>query len=153
MQILTFDKKFLIEKLKENRKRHKDIYNESLIAYRQDVLATLEDLKDDLNERVTNLAECMKITNEDEEQTDSYKDYNFSLSNPFVVKPSNHLLDYDRTILMIENCQQNDIELTQTEYAQYVMDNWDWQQSFMTSNAGWSTIAASGCVSMGYANG
>ncbi|MCV0439774.1 MAG: hypothetical protein K5880_14195 [Hydrogenophaga sp.] len=150
MQILTFDKKFLLEKLTENRKRHKDIYNEALIAYRQKVLEELERVGEDLAAKVVDLNECLRITREDESRTDEFREYYFGINSVNVSKPSNHLIDYDRTILMVENCQQNDIELTEQEYTQYVMDNWDWQQQFMTSNSGWSGIAASGCVSMGY---
>lgn len=150
MQILTFDKSFLLEKLAENRKRHKDIYNEALIAYRQKVLDELERVGEDLAERVVDLNECLRITQDDESRTDEFREYGFGIAGINVTKPSNHLIDYDRTILMITNCQQSNIELTQGEYTQYVMDNWDWQQQFMTSNAGWSGLACSGAISMGY---
>lgn len=150
MQILTFEKKFLLGKLEENRDRHQKIFNESLIAYRGEVIDTLDTLSDEFEEKITTLIHCIEVIKKDESKTDDYTDRNFSIADPFITKPANHLIDYDRTILMIDNCQQNDIELTEREYSQYVMDDWAWQETFMTANSGWSVMAASGCVDMGY---
>jgi len=150
MQVLTFPKAFLLEKLRENRARHEEIFDEAMVSYREEVLEGLEGLSETLNDKIGDLVECLDTTRSNEDKTESFRDYDFSVSPLYLTKPSNHLIDYDRTILMIKNCQQGDIELSQQEYSQYVMDNWDWQQSFMTSNSSHSAVALSGCVSMGY---
>lgn len=50
-----------------------------------------------------------------------------------LVEPQDHTGDYDRIITMLEMSVNDTIELTQQEFAQYVMDQWGWMQEFKTS--------------------
>jgi hypothetical protein len=126
MEKLKFDKMFLLQRLNENRKRHETIFEEAIEGYRTNAVVHLEERLEDF---------------------EAGKDVNLYFT---LDKPSNHLKDYDRVIMMIEHSVETEIELTESEYAHYVMDDWSWQRSFMTSNSFYSTTATSGCLEMGY---
>lgn len=126
MEKLKFDKMFLLQRLGENKKRHESIFDEALAAWNIEARKQLRNRLDDF-------------------LAGSDTDLHFNLQ-----KPTNHLTDYNRVLLMIEHSTQVEIELSESEYAQYVMDDWNWQRSFMVSNSLYSGMAASGCTSMGY---
>lgn len=44
--------------------------------------------------------------------------------------PEDHTMDYDRAIRMVEMSSEYTIELTQHEFSQLVMDEWDWRSTF-----------------------
>jgi len=121
MKNLKFDKLFIIQRLRENRKKHEEVFNQALAGYQTKAI-------DELNR----LIEHVK-------------------SNPekqlYVAEraPSNHLKQYDRIILMLEQCTETEIELDEKEYTNYIQDNWEWTQHFYSSNSMYSTIA-SGCA-------
>lgn len=126
MEKLKFDKMFLLIRLGENKKRHEAIFDEAIVEYRNQAVEHLQRRLDDF-------------------AADVDVDLGFQLQ-----KPTNHLADYNRVLMMIDHSTQVEIELSEGEYSQYVMDNWNWQRSFMTSNSLYSGIAVSGCASMGY---
>jgi hypothetical protein len=121
MKTLTFDKLFLSQRLRENRARHEEIYNEAVIGYQKAAVEKLSELLE-------------KIKSNPQE-----KIY-FNL--PY---PTNHLKDYDRVIMMFDQCVESEIELDQQEYSRYIQDNWEWSQTFLTLNSGYSPMA-SGCL-------
>lgn len=48
--------------------------------------------------------------------------------------PDDHTGDYDDAIQMMEWSQDDTIALTQAQFKQYVMDDWGWKDSWITSN-------------------
>jgi len=126
MQNLTFEKAFILQRLKENRKTHKKIFNEAVVKYREEAVAALE--------------ERLEVARGDGEF-----DLHFNLP-----QPNHHLDEYDRMILMVEHCTEEVLELNEEEYGCLIMDNWQWQRSFMTSNKGYSMTAVSGCLDRGW---
>jgi len=126
MQTLKFDKMFLLQRIKENRKRHEEIFNEAIGNYRQTLIEAIE-------------ARLELV------RTDEASEWHGRID---LEKPQHHIAEYDRVIMMIEHCVETEIELDEHEYAQYVMDNWTWQRGFLTSNSMYSTMAASGCAAL-----
>lgn len=124
MKTLTFDKLFLSQRLRENRAKHEEIYNEAVLGYQK---AAIEKLSEALEKVKANPQERVY----------------FNLSYP-----TNHLKDYDRVIMMFDQCVETEIELDQQEYSRYIQDNWEWSANFLTSNSGYSLMAASGCASL-----
>ncbi len=55
--------------------------------------------------------------------------------------PEDHTRDYDRRIKMYEMDIDDTIEMTEQEFAQYVLDDWGWKQAWTTSNTAY--LAAS----------
>jgi hypothetical protein len=124
MKSLRFDKLFIIQRLRENRKKHEEIYAEAVVGYQKKAITMLE-------ERLE------KVKANPLEHT----------SVPLSV-PQNHLKEYDRTILMVDQCLDVELELDEQEYSQYIQDNWTWTRTFLSSNSGYSSMAASGCASL-----
>jgi rubrerythrin len=52
--------------------------------------------------------------------------------------PEEHTADYDRAISMLAWHTEDTIELTETEFTQYVQDDWGWRQSFITNTASYT---------------
>lgn len=49
--------------------------------------------------------------------------------------PDDHTGDYDDVISMMEWSEQESIELTQSQFKQYVQDDWGWREQWLTSNS------------------
>ena len=49
--------------------------------------------------------------------------------------PHDHSAEYDRAIKMVEMSVDENLELTEPEFAQLVMDDWGWKQQFTASNS------------------
>lgn len=48
--------------------------------------------------------------------------------------PSDHTVDYERVLAMLDLEVERTVELTEREFAQYVQDDWDWKEQWMSSN-------------------
>ena len=57
--------------------------------------------------------------------------------------PIDQTKEYDRAVRMLELAVDENIELTEVQFANYVMDEWQWSQHFMAMNAMYSMRAAS----------
>ncbi len=118
MQNIRVQKSQLLEKLKENRKNHRKVFEEALEGYRKEVISVLEQKLEDARhgKRVTHYIE--------------------------LAEPMDQTKDYNRAIQMLEMSIDNTMEITQSEFAQYVMDDWAWKDQFLTCNSAYSATAA-----------
>lgn len=51
------------------------------------------------------------------------------------VPPEDHTKEYDRILSMLDASVDQTIILTNVEYAQYALDDWQWRERWTTSNA------------------
>jgi len=104
----------LLVVVKKNRASHRQIFEEALIGYRDEVIRQLEQRLDEAkrNKRVN---------------------HHISL-----IEPMDQTKEYDRIIKMLEMSVESEIELTQSQFAMYVMDDWSWKQQFTASNVNYS---------------
>lgn len=114
--ILTFKRLALLDKIKLNRASHQRVYAAATITYHKLFIA-------ELTSRLDSLAIC---------------EASGKLTAPvrFTSKlavPEEHLDEYDELISMLELTSQEDIPLTQYQYKQYVLDQWDWSRSFVSN--------------------
>jgi hypothetical protein len=126
MDTVKVKKSDLLAVLKENRKKHKEEYKESIRAYRLKAADLLS-------------KELAKIT--------AGKKFNtyFDLE-----KPTSHEKDYDLTIKMIEMSIDEVFELRTSEFNQLVLDEWSWRSSFDSarySNSGYQGYCGTSGVS------
>jgi hypothetical protein len=107
---VTVKKDKLLDELKKNRTAHADELQIAVEGYHQAVIAELE--------KMCLLAregrEYRKVVN--------------------LAEPEDHLKDYDRVIRMLEMCVHDDIEITEQEFAQYVLDEWGWKGRFVATS-------------------
>lgn len=64
--------------------------------------------------------------------------------------PEDHSKEYKQTIAMVEWDTRVQLQLTPSEFKSYILDEWSWDRHSLTTNAFYSSTAASGCMSKGY---
>lgn len=109
MDALKYNRKQVLAQLKENRDKHKVAYDDAMEGFKEAV--------------VKELAEALELAKAGTE-------YRLCLKQS---KPTHYLKQYDRAIAMFEMSSQDEIELTENEFTQYVLDNWNWSDSFTTT--------------------
>lgn len=102
MHNINVNKDTLIDILKDNRKKHEELYDEAVQGYHIEVCEKLED--------ALRRASC----------GEKY------ITNLEMSKPVHNLKDYNRVIGMLELATETEIELNSNEYDQYVNDEWHW---------------------------
>lgn len=109
MNEVTVEKGALLEVLKKNREAHRGIFEKAQERYRERVLEELEKSLQDAQ---------------------AGRHFRRHIELP---EPEDHTGDYDRIIRMVEMSVKVDIELTQGEFATYVMDDWNWKRAWTTN--------------------
>lgn len=109
MRNVTVDRDDFLAKVTANRDGHRQVFEEALEAYRRI-------LQRELEQRVRDLKRNLRI--------DQY------IGLP---EPEDHTTDYDRVITMAEMSIEDTIQLSEDEFAMYVMDQWRWKQQFAES--------------------
>jgi len=117
MEKITVKKADLLAALRKNREEHRAIFEEALEGYRTQAIALLEDRL-----RMLHKGQPMSVAFE-------------------LPEPQDQTKDYDRVIRMMELSVEDEISLSEADFAQYVMDDWKWQRQFLVSNRGYSVRA------------
>ena len=52
-----------------------------------------------------------------------------------LVEPFDQTKDYDRVLSMLSMTSDTNIELTEQQYSQYILDQWSWKAQFDTANS------------------
>lgn len=118
MQTLEFTREAVLERLKANRAQHRQIFEEALVGYRAAAIA-------ELDKAITDAKNGRKIR-----------------THIALVEPVDRTGDYDVVIDMLEMTTEETIELSPSEFRQYMRDEWAWREQFITSNASYSNLAA-----------
>lgn len=110
MQTVTVRKGLLLEKVKENRKNHRAVFETALIVFKKKVIEELEAglERARAGERV---ARYHGLTT-----------------------PVDMTREYDQAIAMLEMSVDEEIKLTNLEFGCYVLDHWSWKSQFSSSN-------------------
>jgi hypothetical protein len=105
-------KSFLVEKLNENRKLHKEMYEDAVEGWHVKAIKRLQ-------------KELRKL------KADNSKSVYLSLQ-----RPTSHIKEYDRVLDMLEASLDEEFELSDKEFSQYVRDEWSWKTDFITTVSG-----------------
>jgi len=114
---IKVNKDKLITILKSNRDKHRQIFLEAVDGYRKRLLKELEDQV---------------------EQVKQGKHIDRIVHFP---EPQDQTKDYERVIGMLEMSNDTEIELSEANYAQYVMDDWQWSREWLHNQQRYSTHA------------
>lgn len=101
----------LLNAIKENRDRHRDIFLKAQEGYRIQLIKELDQMLADAR--------------------DGKKLRRFVT----LPEPEDHTDDYDRVIKMLEMSVEEQLEIDETQFAMYVMDDWGWKKNWTTTNA------------------
>ena len=96
--------------IKQNRDKHVELFERSLIAYR---------------------AEAVKYLDESLELARSGKRIRREIK---LIEPMNHVKDYDQVVAMLEMTSDKIIVIDSREFAMFVMDDWGWSSQFDLTN-------------------
>lgn len=106
----------LIRILKENRARHQELYEEATINYRKSL--------------VRGFSERLEQARKHESDPGHNKEPDCCIR---VLRPENHLREYDTLIQMLSMTEDKLITLDENDFAKYVRDEWTWKGSFINS--------------------
>lgn len=110
----------LLEKIRTNRDEHRKIFEEALEGWKKTVTEALDRaLKDALQGR-------------------RYR------PSHHIPQPQDHTDEYDTVIAMLEMSLDEELELTRQEFANYALDNWNWQHDFLVTAASYGSMSAYG---------
>jgi hypothetical protein len=111
MSAVTVNKLELLNKLMSNRETHKKMYDEAYIGFRKELVKKLERMTADAVEGKP----YMKYVGLD--------------------APEDHTKEYDRIISMLQMSVNETIIVTEVEFNQFVLDEWNWKGQFAATNA------------------
>lgn len=118
MNTIEIHRDKLLPIVKENQRKHDEIYSAAVSGY----WVKAEEV---LTKKLAQVQAKEKI--------DNYLGLAY---------PENHTDDYSRVISMIELSHQDVLDLSQQEFDCYVRNQWGWRNSFLTVNS----FYASGCA-------
>ncbi len=121
MDTLTFPKTVLAEKVAANMRVHANTYAEAMRGFRSEVIGTLRE----------------KLCEVEEYEDDWDGDVSHGRTGLYlsIQGPEFHGDDYERVLAMLTMTNQDFIALTEEQFAKYVMDEWDWTESFRVSTS------------------
>lgn len=106
---VTIEKSKLLDALRRNYSLHESEWETAMLGYRKLLKAQLLNLLDDV-------AAARDV------------DHHIHLK-----KPHNHGKDYHRVIKMLEMSVANDITITELQFRNFVLDEWQWSDEFKSS--------------------
>jgi hypothetical protein len=101
----------LIGAMKANRETHRAGFEEAMVGFRGAFMSKLDKMIED-----------------------AMHNYKYAQAVGLMM-PEDHSSDYDRVIQMLEMDVEEVIELSETEFAQYVQDDWGWKKQWTTTNS------------------
>jgi hypothetical protein len=111
---VTVKKDALLEALRSNREKHGREYKEAYEGY-----------------KAAFVQEAVQLL-------ESAKAGNFEKRVISCSAPEDHSRDYDRVIRMMEMCVADEITLSENQFSQFVLDEWQWMNAFNTSKMRYS---------------
>jgi len=152
MQEVVMKKEKLIKSLIENKAKHDTLFEIAVQGYWEKAKEKLEEKSKTLTISVKELENDIKYqlnkiyTKLEQKETlpssISYHGFtwNSSLNLPY---PENHSNDYERAIRMMQSSIYDEVKLSENEYDRYVLNNWEWKQSFINNNIQYTAMTGS----------
>jgi hypothetical protein len=114
---MKYRKEQLLTILKENRTKHRQIFEEACEGFKKEAIRLL-------GEKLALAQNGKRVIMQ------------FALQQPV-----DQTREYDRAIKMLELCVGEEVELGEHDFQQYVMDDWSWKGQFLASNSTYSGTA------------
>lgn len=111
MRTVRVNKTDLLDKLNENREEHERTFQTAVAAFQREAYTALRDRAAELERGGFPKAPLH---------------FDLPVPRSFTTK-------YDSAIAMLNMSADDVVELTQAEFEQYALDNWDWRDSFAAS--------------------
>lgn len=115
MREVTVERGALLERLRENRKNHRDLFLKAQEGYRARVIEELDQMLSDAR-----IGKPIR-------------------ASVALVEPQDHTDEYDRVVRMLEMSVDHNITIDARSFAQFAMDQWDWTSFAETTNRVYSS--------------
>lgn len=115
--IVEVDTQELLKRIRENRDKHRAIFESALEGFKTQVIEHLE-------KRL--------------EQVRKGKVPDLMIRLP---QPEDHTEDYDCVIDMLETHTKDTIQISNQEFAMYVRDDWSWKRQFVATASNYTQMA------------
>lgn len=142
---VTVDRQKLIETLKSNREKHSNSFREAISGYKHLAMERLVKLRERAKANVDDNFDDIKIKierfNPNEESLLSDTVTLVNSMNFHLEVPQNHTKSYDVAIQMAEWEVNPTVELTQSQFQCFVLDDWDWKKKFESLSKSYSVAA------------
>ena len=115
----------LLAALKENREKHVKDYEEACEGYRNMAMTRMENAKEEWNKVVAEL------------KAGHLPNLRVSVS---VDAPDTYERAYNQIIRMMEMSVEDVVELTSTQFACFVMDDWDWKGQYEATSTAYKAF-------------
>ena len=112
--------------IEKNRKKHRAIFEKAIAGYRKEVIRHLD--------------YALKAARSGKKIITAVK----------LIQPQDHTADYDREIGMLKMSADNLITIDDTQYQQYILNQWEWTKQFSTTSASYSGSTSSSSLSRLY---
>lgn len=122
MKTVSVSKVELLAALKKNRDNHNAIYMEAAEGYRARAIELLKETLDKYNGARPD-AKAVRLY-------------------VYLDAPEDHTADYDAVMAMLEWAREDFIQIDEETFRKYVLDDWNWKQSFLMANSAYSLTAA-----------
>jgi hypothetical protein len=103
---VTAKKSEVLAEVRKNRIAHEAAYKQALVDYKESAVLELTEML---------------------EKAKAGKPFNRTVG---AAPPPNHVRDYDRVIKMMEMSVKEELVLSENEFSNYVLDEWNWKQAF-----------------------
>ena len=129
---VTVKRTDLLETLKANRVKHQDAYREAVAGYREEAKQSLLRQVEKARRAIDDNAAML------DSKIDRFDPYDPMQNQVLVLGqvsftlevPTDHTKSYDVAISMAEWEVGDTIELTQSQFQCFVLDDWDWKEGF-----------------------
>jgi hypothetical protein len=115
MDNITVDKADLIATLRDNRDKHRDLFDKAQVVYREKMI-------EELDRALAEAKAGRKIRRA------------FTLPTP-----ENHTEDFDTAIQMLEWEAEDYVSLSMRDFMRYVQNRWEWERSFAANTESYSS--------------
>lgn len=114
--VIKMTTRHLLETVSKNRDKHKEIVHKAIDKYKELAIKEFE-------KHIKSIKSGKRVRR--------------YLS---LVEPKDHTKDYDLIISMLKVHTEGYIEISAREYKNYVLDEWDWTDNFVTTNSSYTEV-------------
>lgn len=150
---VVMKKEELLNALLENKAKHDEVYAAAVAGYWDTAKEVLEKKRKELTEAVGNYTQDVQTQISRLEtkvvEKEVLPNYLSVKALQFVVRldlnyPEDHTKDYERAIRMMQASIYDNVKLSAEDFSRYVLNDWEWRESFVTSNAGYVSRSQTG---------
>lgn len=152
MTNVVIEKAELLKILKDNKEKHDVIFDAACDGYWNLAKEKIEEKKLEFEKAINEAKEeftyelskiSAKLEKKEKFDYDGAIVVHFKYNSALNLKyPESHARDYERSIRLVELSVYNRVNLNDTEFERYIMNNWEWRNSFLAAN---NLYAMSGC--------